>query len=109
MQIYELVDSNSSTMKRQRFRGSPYENIDEACYKWLVNARGQSIPIQPRCSKRKPSTLQTNWDTMISAHQRVGWADGRKENNVYFKTISGLFRYVFSVLEIRYLQIPTVL
>ena len=32
-QIYESVDSNSSTMKRQRFRGSPYENIDEACYK----------------------------------------------------------------------------
>ena len=34
----ESVDSNSSSMKRRRFRGSPYENIDDACYKWLVNA-----------------------------------------------------------------------
>ena len=34
----ESVDSNSSSMKRQRFRDSLYENIDDACYKWLVNA-----------------------------------------------------------------------
>ena len=69
-QIYESVDSNLSTMKRQRFRGSPYENINEACYKWLANAR---------CSKQKPSTLQKNWDAMISVHQVVGWTDGRKQ------------------------------
>ena len=53
-QIYESVDSNSSTMKRQRFRGSPYENLDEACYKWLVNARGQNIPISAMMLKKSP-------------------------------------------------------
>ena len=40
-------------MKRQRFRGPPYENIDEACYKWLVNARDQSIPISATVLKTK--------------------------------------------------------
>ena len=44
-QIYESLDSNSSTMKHQRFRGSPCENIDETFYKWLVNARGRNILI----------------------------------------------------------------
>ena len=64
---------------------------------------------QPRCSKRKLSTLQKNRDAMILVHQMVGSTDGKKRKNVSFKTISGLFTYVFSVLEIRYLQIPTVL
>ena len=40
-------------MKRQRVRGSPYENIDEACYKWLVNARGRNIPISATVLKTK--------------------------------------------------------
>ena len=36
--IYEAVDSNSSTKKRHRFKPSTYEHLDDACYKWLVNA-----------------------------------------------------------------------
>ena len=52
-QIYESVDSNSTTKKPQRFRGSPYESIDEACYKWLVNARGRNIPISATVLKTK--------------------------------------------------------
>ena len=35
------------------FRGSPYENLDEACYKWLVNARGQNISISGTMFKTK--------------------------------------------------------
>ena len=73
-QIYESVDSNSTTKKRQRFRGSPYESIDEACYKWLATSLYQLL-----FSKRKPFTLQKNWDAMISVRQMVGWTDGRKE------------------------------
>ena len=39
-----------------------------------------------------------------------GWLDRwKKRKGVSFKTISGLFTFVLSVLEIRYLQIPTVL
>ena len=52
-QIYESADSNLSTMKRQQSRGSPYENIDEACYKCLVNTRGRSIPISATVLKTK--------------------------------------------------------
>ena len=52
-QIYESVASNSSTMKRQRLRGSPYENLDGACHKWLVSARGQNIPISATILKTK--------------------------------------------------------
>ena len=78
-QIYESVDSNPSTMKRQRFRVSSYENLDEACYKWLVNTRGQNIPISAMIFKTKASTLQKSWDAMISMHQMVGRTDGRTE------------------------------
>ena len=108
-QIYESVDSNSSTMKRQQFRGSSYENIDEVCYKWLVNARGRSIPISVMVLKTKAlyfaKDLGCN-DFSASDGLLDRW---KKIKNVSFKTISGLFAYVFSVLEIRYLQISTVL
>ena len=60
-QIYESVDSNSSTMKRQQFGRSPYENIDEACYKWLVNAGGRSIPISVIVLKTKALYFAKDW------------------------------------------------
>ena len=94
-------------MKRQRFRESPYENIDKACYKWLVMQ--EAIPISATVLKTKAlyfaKELGCN-DFSASG----GWLDRwKKRKNVSFKTISGLFTYVFSVLEIRYLQISTVL
>ena len=65
-------------MKRQRFRGSPYENIEEACYKWLVNARGRSILITATVLKTKAlyfaKELRCN---DFSASD--GWTDKRKE------------------------------
>ena len=76
-QIHESVDANSSTMTKQRFRGSPNKNLDEASHKWLVNAWGQNIPISATMSKQK-SSLQRSWDAMISGHQMVGWTDGRR-------------------------------
>ena len=50
--IYEAVDSNSSTKKRYRFKPSTYEYLDDACYKWLVNARNLD-----------------NWDIFIFFHR----------------------------------------
>ena len=84
-QIYE------SAMKRQRFRGSPYENIDEACYKWLVNTRGRSIPISATVLKTKALYFAKELGCNdFSASD--GWLDRwKKRKNVSFKTISGLF------------------
>ena len=50
--------------------------------------------------------LVTNSDKERKNNKKKKW---KKRKNVSFKTIPGLFTYVFSVLEIRYLQIPTVL
>ena len=89
--IHESVDSNSSTMKRQRFRGSPYENIDEACYKWLVNTRYRSIPI----SATVPKTKSLYFAKELGCNDFIasdGWLDRwKKRKNVSFKTIAGLF------------------
>ena len=87
--IYEAVDSNSSTAKRQRFRGSPFENIDEACYKWLVNARSQSIPISAIVLKTKALYFAKEFGCNdFSASD--GWLDRwKKRKNVSFKTVSG--------------------
>ena len=112
-QIYESVDSNSTTKKRQRFRGSPYESIDEACYKWLVNARGRNIPISATVLKTKALYIAKELGCNdFSASD--GWLDRwKKRKNVSFKTISGLFTFiiihVFSVLDIIHLRILTVL
>ena len=48
-------------MKRQQFGGSPYENIDKACYKWLVNAGGRSIPISVIVLKTKALYCAKDW------------------------------------------------
>ena len=94
-QIYESLDSNSSTMKHQRFRGSPCENIDETFYKWLVNARGRNILISATVLQTKALyfTKELGCNDFSTSD---GWLDRWKERkNVSFKTISALFTYVF--------------
>ena len=94
-QVYESIDSKSSTMKRQRFRGLPYENLDKTCYKWLVNTRGQNIPISATMLKTKAlffaRELGCNDLRVFDC-----WLDQwKKRKNVSFKTISGVFTYFF--------------
>ena len=96
-------------MTRQRFRGSPYENLDEACYKWLVTVRGQNIPISATMLKTKAlffaKELGCN-DFHASDAFLERW---KKRENVSIKTISGTFTHVFYVLNLRCLQVLTVL
>ena len=82
-------------MKRQRFRGLPYENLDKTCYKWLVNTRGQNIPISATMLKTKAlffaRELGCNDLRALDC-----WLDQwKKRKNVSFKTISGIFTYFF--------------
>ena len=84
-------------MKRQRFRESPYENIDKACYKWLVMQ--EAIPISATVLKTKAlyfaKELGCN-DFSASG----GWLDrGKKRKNVSFKTISGCLHMFFQFLK----------
>ena len=82
-------------MKRQRFRGLPYEDLGKTCYKWLVNARGQNIPISDTMLKTKAlffaRELGCNDLRVFDC-----WLDQwKKRKNVSFKTISGVFTYFF--------------
>ena len=93
-QVYESIDSKSSTMKRQRFRGLPYEDLGKTCYKWLVNARGQNIPISDTMLKTKAlffareflaqdvckfiETSETKHDTKMCLHSNI-WFIGTFE------------------------------
>ena len=92
--IYEAVDSNSSTKKRHRFKPSTYEHLDDACYKWLVNARAQNIPVSASVLKTKAICFAKELGlTDFSASD--GWLDRwKKRKNVSFKTISSTFNYI---------------
>ena len=68
-------------MKRQQYGGSPCKKLDEACYKWLVNARRQSISISATMLKKNSSSLQRSLVAMIFVHQVVGWTDVRREKS----------------------------
>ena len=108
-QIYESVDFNSSTMKRQRFRRSLYKNRDAACYKWLVNAGGQSLPISVTVLKTKALFFAKELGCN-DFRASDGWFERwEKRKNVSFKSILDIFIYVFSNLDSRSLQILTVL
>ena len=88
--IYEAVDSNSATKKRQRLRASPYENLDKACYTWLVNARSQNIPISATMLKTKALYFAKELGCN-DFHASDGWLDRwKKRTNVSFKTVSGI-------------------
>ena len=59
-QIYESVDSNSTTKKRQRFRGSPYEKYRRSLLQMARKMQEAATSLyQLLFSKRKPFTLQT--------------------------------------------------
>ena len=104
-QIYESVDFNSSTMKRQRFRRPLYENLDAACYKWLVNAGGQSIPISVTMLKTKAHFFAKELGCN-DFRASDGWFERwKKRKLVSFKSVLDIFIYVFSKLDSRSLQI----
>ena len=93
--MYESIDSNLLTMKRQRLRGSPFENLDETSYKWIVHARGQNIPISVTMLKTKALFFAKELGCNDS-HASDGWLDRwKKRENVSLKTIAGIFTYVF--------------
>ena len=47
------VEKNKTSVKRARMRVSPYENLDKACYWWLLNTRHQSILVSETILKVK--------------------------------------------------------
>ena len=73
-QVYESVDSNLLTMKRQRLRGSLFENLNEASYKWVVHARSQNIPISVTMLKTKALFFAKELGCNDS-HASDGWLD----------------------------------
>ena len=50
---YLEVEKNKTSAKRVRMRLSPHEDLDKACYMWLLNALHQSIPVSGTILKVK--------------------------------------------------------
>ena len=86
--IYSEVEKNKTSAKRVRMRLSPHEDLDKACYMWLLNARHQSIPVSGTIFKVKALYFpkERGCDSFQESH---GWLDRwKKRYNVSFKTIS---------------------
>ena len=58
--IYSEVKKNKTSVKRVRMLLSPHEDLDRACYLWLLNPRHQSILCQEPFSRLKLCILQKN-------------------------------------------------
>lgn len=89
--IYGSVEGNTISQKRQRVRQSPYEQIDKACYTWLVNARTSNVPVSAAILKSRALCFakELNVDSFTASG---GWLYRWKGRyNVSFKTISGKF------------------
>ena len=85
--IYSEVEKNKTSEKRLRMRGSSYEDMDKACYKWLLNARHQNIPISGIILKEKALyILQRNLGViLIFKHRMGGLIDGRNDSMFLLK------------------------
>lgn len=105
--IYEAIDSNLSTKKRHRFKASTYENLDQACYKWFINARAQNIPVSASVLKTKALFFAKELG-MTDFTGSDGWLDRwKKRKNVSFKTISGNFLNMFLKLFVQNIYVQT--
>ena len=51
--LYSEVKKNKTSVKRVRMRLSPHEDLDKACYLWLLTPRHQSIPVSGAIFKVK--------------------------------------------------------
>ena len=94
--IYAEVEKIRTAEKRQRMRSSTYEDLDKACYKWLLNARHQNVPVSGTILKVKALYFakELGFDTFQASD---GWLDRwKKRFNVSFKAISGIFSYMFT-------------
>ena len=95
--IYSEVEKNKTSAKRVRMRVSLNENLDEACYMWLLNTRHQNIPVSGTIFivKALHFAKELGCDNFQASD---GWLDRRKErNNVSFKTISVVLSFYFFI------------
>ena len=91
--IYSEVEKNKTSAKRDRMRLSLHEDLDKACYMWLLNVRHQSIPVSGTIFKAKALNFakELGCDSFQASD---GWLDRwKKRHNVSFKTISGIFSF----------------
>ena len=92
--IYSEVEKNKTFSKRVRMQLSPHEDLDKACYMWLLNAQHQSIPVSGAIFKVKASYFakELGCDSFQASD---GWLDRwKKRYNVSFKTISSIFSLI---------------
>ena len=83
-------EKNTTTEKRQRMRSAASEDLDKACYKWLLNVRHQNMPVNG--SMLKVKALYFKELGLSDTFQASDWWLDRwkKRFNVSFKTISGI-------------------
>ena len=76
-------------------RGSTYEDLDKACYKWLLNARYQNIPVSGNILKFKALYIAKELGCDDKFKASDGWLDRwKKRCNISFKTVSGIYLFI---------------
>ena len=88
--IYDAVEKNATSTKKQRMRGAKSDDIDKACYQWLISARHNNLPVNGTILKDK--ALYFGKELGLEEFQASdGWLDRwKKRYNVSFKAISGI-------------------
>ena len=66
-------------------RGSSYEDMDKACYKWLLNARHQNIPISGTILKEKALYFAKELGCDTNFQASGGLIDGRNDSMFLLK------------------------
>ena len=101
---YLEVEKNKTSAKRVRMRHSPHEDLDKACYMWLLNALHQSIPVSGTIFKVK--ALYFAKDLGCDSFQASdGWLD-RWKKNVLFKTMSVIFSFDHILIFTYFWKVP---
>ena len=104
--IYSEVETNKTSAKRVRMRLFPHEDLDKACYMWLLNARHQSIPVSGIIFKAKALYFAKEHGC-DSFQPSDGWLDRwKKRYNVSFKTISGIFSFDHILIFTYFWKVP---
>ena len=89
--IYSEVEKNKTFAKRVSMRLSPREDLDKACYMWLLNARHQSILLSGTIFNVKALCFAKELRCDSFQASGVVRQMDKKRNKVSFKTISGIF------------------
>ena len=83
--IFSEVEKITTSEKRLRMRCSTYEDLEKACYKWLLNARNQNIPVSGNILKVKALYFAKELGCDDTFKASDGWLDRPGKGDAMFR------------------------